>query len=380
MFYDKTKSYPVQPHPTWDIMDASKLKTYLTCERMFFFEYVLGWRPDFTSNHLHFGSAHHEAMEFLTRVFCHPSGKDEPELRTYNMIPSELVSMIGGINLDQAAVLLLPKYPVIEYAFNKFFDYYRNDPEFTPETDEFYAPKTPGREALALLLYAHNYATSDRQNFTLLEYESEPMTELRIPVMFEDYILVGKVDAIVQTKEGKIRSLEHKTGTPYGNWGSQWDMDIQPALYSYMLYMMYGADKYDGVLMNGVLFNKRTKLDEKKDIKDPDRHLEFARHLVRKQPGIMQAWYTNTLMRLDDIHTQFKILADDDPKNNWMMSFPMRENHCNNFYGRECSYKGICMTTPNPLKLTDYIPSGFKEEWWNPMDEGKRTIELKGGE
>ena len=55
----------IQPHPTWDIMDSSKLICYKECPRKFFYQYILGWQNAYPNNHLVFGSAWHMAMEWL---------------------------------------------------------------------------------------------------------------------------------------------------------------------------------------------------------------------------------------------------------------------------------------------------------------------------
>jgi CRISPR/Cas system-associated exonuclease Cas4 (RecB family) len=55
----------MQEHETWQVLDATKLQTYMRCPRKFFFNYVLGWKSEIPSNHLVFGSAWHMAMEVL---------------------------------------------------------------------------------------------------------------------------------------------------------------------------------------------------------------------------------------------------------------------------------------------------------------------------
>ena len=51
--------------PTWKITDPTKLNCFLSCPRMYFFEYILGWRPETPNNHLVFGTAWHAAQEYL---------------------------------------------------------------------------------------------------------------------------------------------------------------------------------------------------------------------------------------------------------------------------------------------------------------------------
>ncbi len=64
-YYDPSLNYPVPPAPSWEVQDASKIKTAMECWRKYFFEYVLGWRHDQPNVHLVFGSAWHEALAML---------------------------------------------------------------------------------------------------------------------------------------------------------------------------------------------------------------------------------------------------------------------------------------------------------------------------
>jgi len=55
----------IEPSHTWDIIDSSKLSTFMECPRKYFYEYVLGWRPSMPNVHLTFGTAWHAAVERL---------------------------------------------------------------------------------------------------------------------------------------------------------------------------------------------------------------------------------------------------------------------------------------------------------------------------
>jgi len=373
MLYNKDLTYPVAPHPTWDILDPSKLNTYLECERMFFFEYVLGWRQTTTTNHLHFGSAHHEAMELLTKSLL--SSRIEGVENIPHLL-SELTRSYGDI--DEAAEMLIKTFPQIDEAFQKFLDYYRADPEFGPDSDEIFYPKTPAREALALLLYTHEYAV-DFHCFELVHSSDldRPMIEFRIQALLEDFTVCGKVDALIRNKDsGKVFVLEHKTGTPYHAWDAQWEMNNQPAFYSYFTYLIAGPENFGGVIMNGVLFNKRMKKNAKKDADDPFRLIDLERSRVYRQPELMRAWYWNVFHRLCEIQGQFEMLADCSASEPALRAFPMREKNCTSFYGRSCPYLSLCKSVPNPLAISDSVPSGLHEEWWNPLEAGKFELNL----
>src|SRR5574337_1338954 len=57
--------YPVEAHRTFNINDSTKLKTYMTCRRKYFYRYVLGWSLEEPNIHLVFGEAWHLAMAHL---------------------------------------------------------------------------------------------------------------------------------------------------------------------------------------------------------------------------------------------------------------------------------------------------------------------------
>jgi hypothetical protein len=51
--------------PTWKINDPTKITEHYSCNRKYFYSYVLGWRPEGANNHLIFGSSYHIAQEYL---------------------------------------------------------------------------------------------------------------------------------------------------------------------------------------------------------------------------------------------------------------------------------------------------------------------------
>ena len=57
--------YPVPKHDSWNVLDSTKIQSFMDCPRGFFFSYILGWRKEEPSIHLIFGSAWHDAMEHL---------------------------------------------------------------------------------------------------------------------------------------------------------------------------------------------------------------------------------------------------------------------------------------------------------------------------
>ena len=118
----------VTNHPTILTLDSTKLNAFQTCPRRFFFEYVLGWRPETTSIHLTFGVAWHLAMDHLMQHGCSPTTADE--------------------------------------AFQLFLAHWRKS--VSEPFDLLHEPKDPANAYSALQLYATTYQT---ERFTVLHKE-----------------------------------------------------------------------------------------------------------------------------------------------------------------------------------------------------------------
>lgn len=304
---------PVPENPTLGIIDSTKLQSYITCPRMFFYNYILGWQTDAPNNHLVFGSAVHEAMEHL---------------------------YTEGFGTDQ----------VID-AFHRFLNCYRA--EFPEETDELFEPKTPARFMDFLLQYAQTYQTD------LIQYDSL-FTEVAGSVSIDGfYKLFFKMDTILMDhSDGTFFSLEHKTkqGTLDRQWRMDFPLSIQVGTYTHALYCLFPISKVKGVTINGLAF-KKTKS-----------HLfEMERLPIWKTVEQMQVWQTTVLHYLMELEWQYHKLSEEVEGAQTMLSFPLRPTSCTKFFG--CSYHDFCCAWPNPLQRCDEPPYGFKREFWNPMAE-----------
>ena len=300
-------------HPSWKIFDSSKVQEFQTCPRKYFYRYILGWTSEYPNNHLVFGSAIHKALEHL---------------------------LLNGYESKS-----------ISDAFDLFLEEYRS--EFNEETDELFTPKVPERVLPALVEYC-DYYKNDFEEFDVLFTEVAGTVPLA-----DDRVMHFRQDAICRKKStGEIFSLEHKTlgATPSQRWAEQWDLKTQIGTYTHVLYCLFPREEVFGVVVNALGFLK-TKF-------------RFLRHPVRKTEESMNVWLWNTLYWLDQIHWHTALLKDcseDDPV---LRAFPMNTESCTKYYG--CPFKDFCSAWPNPLQHCDEPPSGFKVEWWNPLEEPSR--------
>ncbi len=298
----------LQKHPSWDIYDATKIQSYMDCPRQYFYEYVLGWRPEQSSVHLEFGSAWHLAMEHL------------------------LLHGYGDVAVLEAYQLLT--------------DYYR---QFFPEImDDTNHPKTPAMALKALLEYTKEYA---HEQFTPL------YTEIAGTVSLDaSRALHFRMDSILETPDG-IKSREHKTGSQLSRqWIDQWALKMQTGVYNHVLYCLFPREKVWGVEINGTIFNK-TKI-------------QFQRVPARRSPAAMEAWWWNTIEWYREMERDFeKLISVDTSALPILTCFKMNTENCTKYFG--CRYHDFCIAWGNPLQHIDEVPTGFKIEYWNPADEEK---------
>lgn len=307
-------------------IDNSKIKCFKQCPRMFFYEHVLGWRPESPSNHLVFGSAWHEAMEHL---------------------------LLNGY--DQKNIL---------EAYDKFLTYYRNI--FGPETDGMFKGKTPDKAFEALAMYT-NYEPYRRDLTDFKTVYTEIAGSIAID---EKHSLFFRMDAVLENrKTGRIRSREHKTGSGSYLWAEQWLLDGQVGTYSHVLNCLYPPDKIDGIEMNGVFFPKRVSTCIPEQI--------FERFLIKRTSSQMQQWLDNTRFYVNEIDQEYELLSLAKESDSVLQAFPLRDTSCLNYF-RLCPYHDFCLAWANPLQHSFDSPLGFKIDFWDPTEKAAtETFNLK---
>jgi len=327
MYYDPNLTYPCPTHTSWNIQDSSKIKTFMECQRKYFYEYVIGWKDERPSNHLIFGSAWHEAMAHLY---------------THGFSPSS-----------------------IQEAFNEgFLPYYRR--YIDPGEDELYFPKTPQRALMALIYYTEAWKDDLIEN-EVLEYNGKKLIEIGGKISISDrYSVAFRQDTILRGPRG-IFSLEHKTGSSSYGWDTQWKLNPATAIYSHVLYCLFPPEEVAGIKYNGMIF-KKTKDDAKKDLKEPFRHFEVIRAPIYKSTEDMASMLVNIIWWLDSISAEFSHLSQCSPGDDFLACFPQNWTACQN-WGRACEYHDFCCFWRNPLKHLDRLPMGMKVEFWDPTKE-----------
>jgi len=322
----KDNSYPVPFNRTWEIVDGSKLKTFATCPRQFFYEYILGWRRESPNNHLIFGEAWHEAMEQL---------------------------LVGGFEKDS----------VLE-AYERFEKKYRET--LGPDTDALFSPKNPSRAFDALVDYVKRY----RDEASTLETIE---TEIAGTVVFdEQFTLHYRMDSVMRDLSlGTIFSMEHKTGSNANQvWANQWALAFQIWIYTHVLYCRFTPEEVRGVMINGIFFRR---------VKDNSTAMrtDFMRVPCWKSVEQMQAGYETVLYFLQQLQNEYHLLADCNVNDAVLAAFPCNPESCTKYFG--CTWHDFCIAWPNPLQRCEKPPIGFIEEWWDPSEREANVTHHVGG-
>lgn len=318
-----TKFLDIVPkQESWSIVDSSKLGTYMTCPRKYFYTYIMGWRFKEPNVHLVFGTAWHLATEHLLKTKYSVEGLDEA------------------------------KYI--------FYEHYRKN--FDSSRDDGNEPKTPARGLISLDSYAKKFK-SDNVAYNVLGTELAGRVQIG-----HNQVMAFRIDAVLEelnyslNGENQVIVLDHKTSQRRMSfWVDEWKMSMQILLYIHALNCIMGTDhqnRVKGARIRGAFFYKA-------------KPAEFEEAPVYRTIGQMQAWLTTVQAWYELLMSDMRILLRDDSLEALSMdSFPMNTKSCFE-YGRPCEFFDYCSADSwtNPLQKCHKVPLEFAQEWWNPLDD-----------
>jgi len=255
-------------HPTWDVLDSSKLGLYMLCPRKFFYRYMLGWSNEGNSIHLVFGDAWHQALAAFYE------GKSVDECYTKYFLP-------------------------------------RFREEFPPDMDLQVGAKSPDRAKEGLEAYAQRYRHDEFKVVAVEVAGSVPVSP--------DTNMQFRLDLVVQDAQNRYMIVEHKTSGTYRKdlWENQWVLSNQVNLYLHALKAYYHDSEVYGAIVNGTFFYK-TKI-------------EFLRTPVRPPNKHVRAWlwdlnYWITALKEERAFLNAATSADDV-----LTCFPRNPGACTQF-------------------------------------------------
>ena len=322
---------PIPEQPTWSIIDSSKLDTFERCKRLFFYEYILGWRSEAANHDLHFGTAWHLAREHQ----------------------------------------LLFGYDKVYDAYTKFIDYYRL--EFPEESDDIYRPKEPFAVMKALDKFAEERSSDLTENELLLTE-----TAGTVPINQQGDVLYYRMDSVLRNNDsGKIFSWDHKSkkGAFNRTWEEKFQLSLQNGTYTHCMYCMYPIEDVLGIEFCGASFEY---LSRKSKARDAGYHINFNRVPSFKPPDQMNAWLWTVNDLYSELMREMDRLSHCSAEDKVFMAFPMNDTNCTSFWG--CKYHDFCISWQNPLQRCQHPPLGFVEEHWNPSEieaTNKKDLEWK---
>lgn len=304
----------IEPHETWNIIDSTKLETFKECPRMFFYKYVLGWEPEFTSHDLVFGQAWHIAMEYL---------------------------LLHGYGMEQ-----------VINAHELFATHYER--HFPIEVQGDLEPKSSAGALLALTHYAARYGAED----SLLRVH---YTEIAGTIsVLKGRILHFRMDTVAEDQQHGVFSLEHKTTkTLERTFVDKWSLHNQPNLYTHVLYCLFPTDSVYGVIINGTALYKQGPRTKKPPA-------EFKRVPCRRTPEMMNVWIHNLDRWLDDLYDEYNRLMSTEDSADFMSAFKQNDASCTHYWG--CQYHDFCIGWANPVQYCNDVPSGFVKRYWDPSN------------
>lgn len=316
---------PIPYHPSQDILDSTKLQCYQDCPRKFFYEYMLGWRSAYPSNHLHFGKCVHLALEHI--ILNGQSGQ----------------SIIDALEIFNNEYRLL----------------------FSEATDAMFTPKTPSRFFDCLMMYLQQWK-GDADQYEMYKTEFGGTISLG-----GDDKIAFKMDTIMLDRySGLYCSLEHKTAQGNyvnANYSVQHEMGIQCGTYTHVLNCIFPPEKVDGVIINLLQFKKTMD----KNYKPGDFILQ--RFPINLSNARMYDWLIGTKEWISRIRQDKSMLSCESDSDDIMESFPKNGRSCTN-YNKACTYLDMCRSWQNPLQHIHRMPADLEVSFWNPLEEDLREV------
>lgn len=342
--------------------DATTINTYITCPRMAFYNYVMGWvREGSQSQHLGFGIAWHKAMELI----CLSQRSQFPDF-----VGKAEKLLNAGMDWKSAVLMAIYSDDLLNKAYIEFCAEYE---KHVPIDEwEAYEAKNPFRAALAMLHYADKY-WNDQEKFRTLLFTDigqdslGEMKELKGSLLLDRFMLAYNVDRLAVDNHNEVCVFEHKTASPsswYG-WPDTWVLNFQPFIYHIVAQTMF-PDRAVKILLDGVCFHK-TKVDVKRGTPTLTKHIELDRADITHTKYTTNNLLYSLLRVLQEWENDQKLLKESEDTDSVMYAYPMMPKNCGYHYGRKCDYLDLCRTVPNPLVYQDRVPPGYEYKDWDPL-------------
>lgn len=297
--------------------DNTKIESWMTCPRKYFFRHFLHWAPRHTPTYFAFGSAWHTAMDAIWS--CANIDLTSPQL-----------ALVG---------------------FEKFCEKWEAEAPEGWENDivDIRKPTLAKDLLFQYVLARHNTL----RNYELLGVE-QPFA---VPLNLGNVFYIGRLDKIYKD-HGEIFVVDHKTTTSYkkeGGFRSDFVNGFSPNNqvegYIYQGKIMYGL-KFHGVMIDATLVHKTARA--------------FKFIPISKGDQSTEEWIWAVEYMINEILDN--TLAAEKAKERdleYLPAFPKRSVACGSYAG--CEYLDVCKYgTQNPLMMD--LPDEFTVDPWEPFE------------
>lgn len=295
------------------VWDNTMRADFVTCPRMFFYEFMHHLVPDRPSVDLHCGGVFASALETTRKVFYGQRLSADHALAAG---AKRLILEWGDFDPGDSVKTLESTMSAFHHYFNRW-----------PLATDYLQPlTTPDGEPMVEFNFA------------------QPIPEVRHPETGEPIIYCGRFDMVAKHTQLDLQvGVDEKTTKQLGaTWPNKWTMRSQFTGY------IWGANKHkiplQGFVVRGLSFLKRSHGDAECLVYRPDWHIDmWYKQLVRDLERAKRCWEDNY----------------------W--DFDLNES-CSHYGG--CSYLRLC-DSPTPDDWTSY----YRERVWEPLKGPNKAAE-----
>ena len=310
--------------------DNTRVSTFFTCPRKYYFRHVRGWRREITKPALAFGGAWHVAMEVVWELANRDISDEELLELARNAFEEKWIK--EGFSLDPLKQLDEKRNPGLGAAMISAYI----------------------KERRAWLRSIEVIAIEQPFIVTLIK---ENALGKHPPVSY-----IGRWDKVY--REGnRVWVGEHKTTSSYRvattfdrNWMESFSPNNQVDGYGFAAYNVFGDD-FAGVSVDGALVHKK--------------HRGFIQLPVKRTLANLDAWIFETTYWVNEILENmtmldnFRASLEEGNEHAYMPCFPKRTNSCSDWQG--CSYRDICKFGSPNVETIKEAPEGFVTDMWDPF-------------
>lgn len=296
--------------------DNTRISDFRTCPRYFYYRHVRYWTTPVVSSALAFGSGWHAAMDSIWQ-----GGTTEEAAEAWSNLMIE-----NGIDIYSP-----------EYGLSDF----RTEGTLREMLNNYVETRRDFLGSIQVLQVEHPFAV--------------PIEEA-VKVFY-----VGRLDKVFKRK-ARTYIIDHKTTSLYAKaggfrplWLNSFSPNSQIDGYSYAGHLLY-PDDFKAVWIDGALVYKTV-------------HDAFIFLPLERSSSMLELWLEETTYWIAQIMENLKHLEEvqQEVPATVLDCFPRNAPNSCSQYGRECLYKEICSSIPNPETIE--TPSDFTERKWEPFAE-----------